>query len=243
MFNDDWNSLHFTRFTEASAKIGPFLENLISYCYCKIVVEIGVAYATTTAYLCRGAQKNNGTVYGFDIWEQHGLFNQYRALGSKETSEEYLKDLNIYNFKLHKIDSKTNDLANILNTIDLIDFAFIDGCHSYEGTKNDFDNIYPRLSQTGMILFDDTLNIDGCREFMIDLKTVYFDGTYDIVDFPWKFHGGIRYGQSLLVKRTYPVLNIGIGEECGSLSSPQNILNKEKNWYNEQLRTYSTIQR
>lgn len=50
----------------------PFLEALIYLNQAKVVVEIGVAEAKTTAYLCQGAAKVNGFVYGYDIWGTHG---------------------------------------------------------------------------------------------------------------------------------------------------------------------------
>ena len=56
----------------------PFLEALIYLNQCKTIVEVGVAEAKTTDFLCRGAARVNGHVYGYDIWDTHGLQNQFQ---------------------------------------------------------------------------------------------------------------------------------------------------------------------
>ena len=93
--------------------------------------------------------------------------------------------------------------------------------------------MYPLLSLNGIIAFHDTLRISGCREFIIDLRTNYYDGTYDIVNFPYG-NGNRRVGVSLLVKRTYPTIGICIDEEIGSKSKSKRIYLKEQNWFKEQ---------
>ena len=51
----------------------PLLESLIYLNQCKTIVEVGVAEAKTTDWLCRGAKHYNGHVYGYDVWDTHGL--------------------------------------------------------------------------------------------------------------------------------------------------------------------------
>ena len=38
---------------------------------------------------------------------------------------------------------------------DGVDFAFVDGGHSYKDTKTDCENVYPHLNQGGMMVVDD----------------------------------------------------------------------------------------
>lgn len=218
------------RMEEWSKEHGQLLQQIIEFNKYKVCVEIGVAYGTTTYYLCKGAEKNNGYVYGFDLWDVHGIQKQFNKISSLHDAENYLYNKNVSNFSLFKVDTKTEKFKEKINLLESIDFAFIDGCHSYSGIKNDFDIIYNRLSPYGMIAFHDTLRIDGCREFMIDLRTIYFDGTFDIIDFPWG-NCKRRVGISLLVKRSYPICNIEIDEKCGSINEFNNIYNKEKEWY------------
>ena len=91
----------------------------------------------------------------------------------------------------------------------------------------------------GIIAFHDTLRIDGTREFIQDLRTIYNDGTYDIVDFPF---GNLerRVGVSLLVKRSYPIIDIPIDELCNLTDRKELIYQKEIDYHNTQIRTGMT---
>jgi hypothetical protein len=223
----------FKNFEKNSQEFGPLMQEIISFNRYKTIVEIGVAHGTTTLYLCNGCKNFGGKVYGFDLWEIHGKWNQFPTISSKEEVNNYLISKGINNFDLYKQNTKEINFDNILNNIGKIDFAFIDGDHSYDGVKNDFDKIYNRISSNGMIVFHDTLIIDGCREFILDLRSKYNDGTFDIIEFPF---GNLDYrvGISILMKRIHLDCSILISEKCGSPSSFDEIYNKENLWYNSQ---------
>ena len=126
----------------------PLLESLIYLNQCKTIVEIGVAEAKTTAFLCNGAKMYNGHVHGYDVWDTHGLNNQFDHWSSKEKCEEYLQSKGHTNFTLTKINSKTDEFRELVKTRHpVIDLAYIDGCHSYEGIKNDFEAVYQLLDR------------------------------------------------------------------------------------------------
>jgi hypothetical protein len=209
-----------------------------------VIVEVGVAEAKSTDWLCRGAKLRGGKVYGYDLWDTHGLNNQFQHWSSKEKCEEYLQSKGHSNFELTKINSRTPEFAELIKTKHpSIDLAYIDGCHSYDGIKNDFDVIYPLLSESGVIVFHDTLRIDGCREFMIDLRTKFFDGTYDLITFPWgsMFYsdGNVvnrRTGISVLAKRSFATLDLPIDEQCNLDEHFQEIYVKEEEWYEKELK-------
>ena len=222
----------------------PFLESLIYLNQCKVVVEVGVAEAKTTDFLCRGAARVGGTVYGYDIWDTHGLQNQFEHWSSKEKCEEYLRSKGNTNFELTKINSKNPEFHELIKTKHpRIDLAFIDGCHSYEGIKNDFDAIYPQLSETGIIVFHDTMSIDGCREFMIELRTTAWDGTFDLVTFPFGSmvygNGAVvdrRTGVSMLVKRGFATIPQPIDEQCNLDEHFNDIYVAEEEWYDKEIK-------
>ena len=212
-----------------SKEISPLFQGLIKFNRYKTIVEIGVFRGYSTRYLCEAAQVTGGIVYGFDFWGVEKFTKQKGY--SQEAVSSYLKKCKIKNFKLIQIDTKMEAFKQIIKEkCPVIDFAFIDGWHSYEGIKNDFDVVYPLLAETGMIAFHDTLKVDGCREFIMDLRTIYYDGAFDIIDLPWG-NGERRVGVSILMKRTYPVIDHEIDEICGSLSTPDEIYLKEKDWY------------
>jgi hypothetical protein len=223
---------------------GPLLESLVYLNQAKVIVEVGVAEAKSTDWLCRGAKLRSGRVYGYDLWDTHGLNNQFEHWSSKEKCEAYLTSKGHTNFELTKINSRTPEFAELIKTKHpVIDLAFIDGCHSYDGIKNDFDAIYPQLSATGVIVFHDTMSIDGCREFMIDLRTKYNDGTFDLVTFPYgsMFYsdGNVvdrRTGVSVLVKRGFAVIPQAIDEQCNLDEHFNDIYVKEEEWYDAELK-------
>ena len=223
---------------------GPLLESLVYLNQAQTIVEIGVAEAKSTDWLCRGAKLRGGKVYGYDLWDTHGLKNQFEHWSSKEKCETYLQSKGHTNFELTKINSRTPEFAELIKTKHpSIDLAYIDGCHSYDGIKNDFDIIYPLLSESGVIVFHDTLRIDGCREFMIDLRTKFFDGTYDLITFPWgsMFYsdGNVvnrRTGISVLAKRSFATLDLPIDEQCNLDDHFQEIYVKEEEWYEAELK-------
>ena len=223
---------------------GPLLESLVYLNQAQVIVEVGVAEAKSTDWLCRGAKLRGGKVYGYDLWDTHGLNNQFEHWSSKEKCETYLQSKGHTNFELTKINSRTPEFAELIKTKHpVIDLAFIDGCHSYDGIKNDFDAIYPQLSETGVIVFHDTMRIDGCREFMIDLRTKYNDGTFDLVTFPYgsmAYSDGsvydIRTGISVLVKRSFATLVHPISEQCNLDEHFNDIYVKEEEWYDAELK-------
>ena len=226
---------------------GPLLESLVLLNQSKVIVEIGVAEAKTTKYLCNGSRLHDGTVYGYDLWDTHGLNKQFEHWSSKEKCEQHLRDNDCTNYELTQIDSTTQEFKDLIKQKHpVIDFAFIDGCHSYSGIKNDFDVLYPQLSETGVIVFHDTMSIDGCREFMIDLRTKFNDGTFDLVTFPYGsmiFSDGIkkdrRTGISVLVKRGFAVIPQPIDEQCNLEENFDDIYVKEEKWYEKELKKYS----
>jgi hypothetical protein len=221
---------------EAEADYGLLLEHLALYAKTKTIVEIGVARGDTTASLCRAAHKTGGHVFGFDLWEAHGVWNQFERLATMEDVHNRLAK-NYSNFTLTKINSASPEFPPLLAKLcPRIDLAFIDGDHSYTGIKNDFDIVYPLLADAGIVAFHDTLRIDGCREFVLDLRTRFNDGTFDIVDLPWGvWPNGTRDGMSILVKRDFH-RHPEIGEICSSPSTPQEIVRREREWYQSQLR-------
>ena len=223
---------------------GPLLESLVYLNQAQVIVEVGVAEAKSTDWLCRGAKLRGGKVYGYDLWDTHGLNNQFEHWSSKEKCETYLQSKGHTNFELTKINSRTPEFAELIKTKHpSIDLAYIDGCHSYDGIKNDFDIIYPLLSECGVIVFHDTLKIDGCREFMIDLRTKLWDGTYDLITFPWgsMFYsdGNVvnrRTGISVLTKRSFATLDLPIEEQCNLDEHFNDIYVKEEEWYDAELK-------
>ena len=203
----------------------------------KCIVEIGVEVGDACVMFNEAAKQNNAEYYGYDLWATHGLKQQYVQRGSKESVENRIKKMGS-KYKLTQIDTINNfeEFQQILkkDCPSGIDFAFIDACHSYLGIWNDFRAVYPLLNKTGIIAFHDTQKIDGCREFVLDLRTKFYDGTYDIVDFPIG-QGQWKAGVTLLVKRSFQALKVPIDEACGSINSVDDIERREEEWYEKEV--------
>jgi len=230
----------------------PLLTTWIDFCNYKTIVEIGVQQGETTEEFCKIAQKIGGKVFGYDFFDKIGA---YGTVGSKvpptpplETIREKLfnKGYDDNVLKLTKIDTSTDEFVTVL-TRDLkkyrkrsIDFAFIDGCHSYEGVKNDFLKVYPLLSPEGTIVFHDTFSHAGPRKFVLELYEEN-DGTYDIIHLP--FGGGPgtqpygRIGIAILTKRSFAWSEGGIHntDHDNPPLDEEEIYKNEKEWYERQL--------
>jgi hypothetical protein len=213
---------------------GNFLGQLVSFNKCKTIVEVGVCGGDTTKFLCWAAKNYDGHVYGFDLWDVHGIWNQFPQFSTKEKVEQSLKSFGHDNFTLTTVDTKSQEFKDKLNELcPVIDFAFIDACHSYDGVKNDFEAIYPLMTHDGIICFHDTTVIDGCREFNMDLRTKFNDGSFDLMEFTYG-DGNRRCGLTVLKKRSFDH-GVMIDEICGSPSTPEEIYKKEKEWLKKEL--------
>ena len=228
-------STRVRRFNDYSGIIAEF----ITLNDCKNIIEIGVNVGDTHIALCEAAKYTGGHVWGFDLWSVHGLYNQFPKTGDYEEVKDRLKKGGFDNSTLLRKNSFDKDFPEFLRekTGGKIDLAFIDGDHSYNGCLNDFKAVYPLLSPTGIVVFHDTQRIEGCREFVYDLRTKYFDGTYDVFDL-FGVHKLRKMGITFLIKRQFPVLKIPINQLCGSPSTPYEIERKELSWYESELKKY-----
>jgi hypothetical protein len=226
-----------------------FMEGLIQLIEPNNIIEVGVAHGSMSGVMARGVNKimnhvdtkNNydGCRYtGFDVWADHGLLREFPGFGSQEEAEEYVSAW-IDTYEFVNINTQTEqqrfhqELQRIHETVGAIDFAFIDGDHSYHGIANDFFNVWPYMSDKGIVAFHDTAVIDGCREFILDLRRNN-NGSYDVIDFPYGFHQR-HCGVTLVQPRTFVHDDVMIDEVCGSPNSYFDIENQEREYYESNL--------
>lgn len=140
------------------------------------VVEIGSLYGRSTCYLATGCTRNGrGGVYAVDTFmgsEEHqegGEAEQKDIVESGTTLKTFLK-----NMAKHRLDSRITPIRS--TSLDAasdwdqeIRLLFIDGDHSYEGTKKDFEAWNRHVHHSGVIAFHDVSTWAGVTQFYEEL--------------------------------------------------------------------------
>lgn len=130
------------------------------------VVETGVYKAGSTIAIAQALKDNgreNPKMFSFDMWE----------FGTKDEAIKNIEKAGLRDL-IELTDGETKDtLSEKMKEIGEIELAFIDGLHSYDGVKYDFDCIYPFLKTNGVIILHDTVNCKGVIKFMNELQQKY----------------------------------------------------------------------
>ena len=152
----------------------PFAFWLIEVLRPKIIVELGVHNGVSYFSFCQAVQRLNlnTACYGIDTWkgdEHSGFYDEevFRSC-SDYNNQEYFRFSNLIRSTF--IDAKDYFIDE---TIELL---HIDGLHSYEAVKEDFETWLPKLSPNCIVIFHDTnvrQNNFGVYRFWEELKQKY----------------------------------------------------------------------
>lgn len=174
IFNDMAIDLNFTTddiegfFSDSE---GFFLQRFVENCASidGDVVEIGSYMGKSTPWLARGAKKVGKTVCAIDTFEgseEHkkdlkergiSLLDKFRENMSKKGVSDFIKTVVGFSYNVH-------------DKIEKISLLFIDGDHSYEGVKKDFDLYSGKVSVGGYIAFHDAHHTwPGVLQFVNEL--------------------------------------------------------------------------
>lgn len=146
-----------------------FAEWLISYMKPSVVVELGVDYGYSS-FVFANAIKNsgcNGVVYGIDN------FNGDINAGFRNTFDFVMENKNSHNLDCLEIivDDFTNASLKWTKSIDIL---HIDGLHTYEAVKGDYENWSKYVNNNGVILFHDvTAFSDTVGRFFNEINDGY----------------------------------------------------------------------
>ena len=152
----------------------PFAFELIKKLRPKVVAELGVHYGTSYFAFCQAIRENglDCTCYGIDTWagDEHAGFYEEEVFGSvhrynRENYSAFSTLLRSY------FDEAVKGFAD--HSIDLL---HIDGLHSYEAVKKDFETWKPKLSARSVVLFHDTCMMDrgfGVYQLWDELSATY----------------------------------------------------------------------
>ncbi len=135
-----------------------FLGAYAKFINARNVVEIGVQTGDCATFLVDAVTINGGKYYGYDIWESIGVYNSDNVDVDDIRHKLIMEGYNSNFYKLTKINTHSEEFKDVLcnDTNGVIDFAFIDGDHSYEGVKRDFELYSNLMSDNGIITIHDT---------------------------------------------------------------------------------------
>jgi predicted O-methyltransferase YrrM len=120
----------------------------------KVAVEIGSARGKSACYVGMALKQNeSGHLYAVDP-HTSTEWNDVNSVDTFEIMRGNLAALGLNDTVTIVREFSDKAVANIPKPIDMI---FIDGDHSYEGVKKDWDLYSPHLSEFGYVVFHDTI--------------------------------------------------------------------------------------
>ena len=123
---------------------GKFIFKLLRMIQPMVSVELGTCLGGAAAYQIAAHQLN----------EKGKLITLEGAPALAAVAKTYLTQFGLTSFELD-VGRFQDTLPKVLENYKTIDFAFIDGHHDEKATIDYFNQIYPNLSERGVVLFDD----------------------------------------------------------------------------------------
>lgn len=131
-----------------------FAYDLIRNVKPKVIVELGTYYATSFSSFCQAVRDENidSNLYAVDSWEgdeNAGLYGEYVYTHAKAQIAKYYPEVKSHLMRMY-FDDAVPEFKD--HSIDLL---HIDGLHTYEAVKHDFETWFPKVSKSGVIMFHD----------------------------------------------------------------------------------------
>lgn len=159
-----WPNTFPTAVDEATAY---FLYSLIRLIQPDVVIEIGTAKGNSAISIGQALKDNGrGKLYTMDP-NEHDIVN---IAIKKSHLKKYINYIIDY----------SNNVIPKLNLIKA-DLVFIDGDHSYESVKKDFDLVKNLIPSGGIVIFHDSIWFEGPRRVIKEIKE---SGQYAVITFP-----------------------------------------------------------
>jgi len=157
---------------------GPLLYALISYLKPKKILEYGTGGGYSTLCMAKALSdlKIDGKIYTIDrVGNKEKISRFYQLPEDKQPQK-----MTISNYEIWKKVSRSEVIDKIIpiqgysgivmdkTELNQIDFCYVDGNHSYEGTKHDFLSFLQVASNNFAVLFDDYIDRDfyGVKKFV-----------------------------------------------------------------------------
>lgn len=125
-----------------------------------VALEIGSYIGASSCFLANSLTKQNGKLYCIDTWQ-----NDSMTEGEKDTYKEFKKNTARYEKVIIPLRGYSyNVVKEFENYNKKIDILFIDGDHSYEGCKTDWQLYSSYLNKNAVIIFHDTGWAEGVKK-------------------------------------------------------------------------------
>ena len=208
------------------------LQELLQDYEIKKVLEIGTYRGGTAMLWANIVAPEEGHVFCADMRFDWGSFHDhgYANIENKTYRRQVYNDSPYEKF-ITEIQGDTHDsefVKNLCAQVGEVDLLFIDGDHSYEGVKQDFENYSALVKNGGYIVFHDILETsyhkqNGCNvsQFWNEIKNKY--ASYEFID-PKDYPGcpadsmgiGVLKMSEIVGKKDYPW-----GEKISMLEKPK----------------------
>jgi len=120
----------------------------------KVCVEIGSARGKSTCFIGLALKHNgNGKLYAIDAHDKT-KWNDFNSVDTFDIINQNLQMVGVKEY-VEIVRSFSNEAE--IDWSKPIDMLFIDGDHSYNGVKADWERFVPRVSEFGVVIFHDTL--------------------------------------------------------------------------------------
>jgi predicted O-methyltransferase YrrM len=150
----DWARLQRIDFSSGIGDSAWLLYGLVRAMKPAVCVEIGSAKGRSACFIGKGLKDNkSGMLYAIDPHEA----TQWNDAGAAQSFEEMQANLHSVGLDgvVTIIRKSSRDVAG--EWVRPIDLLFIDGDHSYEGAKFDWEKFSPHVTPFGVVIFHDTL--------------------------------------------------------------------------------------
>lgn len=127
------------------------------------ILEIGSHLGASALYLGVAAAKRQGRLYCVDTWK-----NDAMSEGSKDTWRKFQSNTATLSEYITPIRGRSTEFDYSLVEAPL-DLVFIDGDHSYDGVKGDFEYLESLFAERPVIAFHDTTGREGVARFLGEL--------------------------------------------------------------------------
>jgi predicted O-methyltransferase YrrM len=175
---------------------GELLFNLAKMCSGKgVIVEIGSWTGASTVCLAKGSKEGKqAKIYAIDphtgiLNSSEDLIENKDALTTFEEFQKNIKNAQVDDIIVPFVKTSEEAAKDFNKHVELI---FIDGDHSYEATKLDFDLWFPKVVNGGIMAFHDSVGVGflGPKKVVSDMvyKSKYFRniGTMHTITFAQK---------------------------------------------------------